>query len=227
MIVLTMADEMEFDDGRAKAAHKHRLLLMLDEFPTLGKIEVFEEALAYIAGYGMKAYIITQDVSQLYKAYTREESIISNCHVRVAYAPNKLETAEWMSKMTGNTTVVKEQVTTSGKRFGAVLDNVSRSYQEVKRPLMEPDEIMRLPGPVKDASGEKIVEAGEMLVFVAGHSVIRGRQILYFADPVFSKRSKLKPVPTDVVRKAPGQPAAIAPAPEDEAINQRGGFVVS
>lgn len=227
MIVLTMADEMEFDDGRAKAAHKHRLLLMLDEFPTLGKIEVFEEALAYIAGYGMKAYIITQDVSQLYKAYTREESIISNCHVRVAYAPNKLETAEWMSKMTGNTTVVKEQVTTSGKRFGAVLDNVSRSYQEVKRPLMEPDEIMRLPGPVKDATGEKIVEAGEMLVFVAGHSVIRGRQILYFSDPVFSKRSKLKPVPTDVVRKAPGQPLAIAAAPEDAAINSNGGFVVS
>lgn len=147
----------------------------------------------------------------------------------MAYAPNKLETAEWMSKMTGNTTVVKEQVTTSGKRFGAVLDNVSRSYQEVKRPLMEPDEIMRLPGPKKEVVGdqEKIVEAGEMLVFVAGHSVIRGRQILYFADPVFSKRSKIKPVPSDVVRKAPGQPAAIALAPEDEAINQRGGFVVS
>ncbi|MEN5458821.1 type IV secretory system conjugative DNA transfer family protein, partial [Klebsiella pneumoniae] len=128
--------------------------------------------------------------------------MISNCHVRIAYAPNKVETAEWMSKMTGTTTVVKEQVTTSGKRFGAVLDNVSRSYQEVQRPLMTPVQNMRLPGPTKDATGEKITAPGEMLVFVAGQPVIRGRQILYFFDPVFSKRSKLKPVPTDVVRVA-------------------------
>ena len=34
---------MEFDNGRAKTAHKHRLLLLLDEFPTLGRIDVFEK----------------------------------------------------------------------------------------------------------------------------------------------------------------------------------------
>lgn len=203
MIVFTLADEMEFDDGRSKTVHKHRLLLMLDEFPTLGKLEVFEEALAYIAGYGMKAYLITQDVQQLYKAYTNYESIISNCHVRIAFAPNKVETAEWMSKMTGTTTVVKEQVSTSGKRFGMLLEQVSRSYQESQRPLMTPDEIMRLPGPTKDPSGRAITAPGEMLIFVAGQPVIRGRQILYFLDPTFSKRSKVKPVPTDYLRGGP------------------------
>ena len=219
-IVLSLADKMEFDNGRSKTVHKHRLLLMLDEFPTLGKLDVFESALAYIAGYGMKAYIITQDVQQLYKAYTNYESIISNCHVRVAYAPNKVETAEWMSKMTGQQTVIKEQVSTSGKRFGMVLEQVSTSYQEVQRPLMTADEIMRLPGPKKDAKGD-ILEAGEMLVFVAGQPVIRGRQILYFLDPTFSKRSKIKPpVKTDVVRVSP-QPkqdsAAPAAVPETSA----------
>lgn len=191
-MVLGLADKMEFDKGRAKASHKHRLLLMLDEFPTLGRLDIFESALAYIAGYGIKAYIITQDVQQLYKAYTNNESIVSNCHVRVAYAPNKVETAEWMSKMTGQSTVVKEQVSTSGKRFGMVLEQVSRSYQEVQRPLMTPDEIMRLPGPVKDAS-DRITKPGEMLVFVAGHPVVRGQQILYFNDPTFAARSKIAP----------------------------------
>ncbi len=191
-IVLSLADRMEFADGRSSTKHKQRLLLLLDEFPTLGKLEVFESALAYIAGYGMKAYIITQDVQQLYKSYSNYESIISNCHVRVAYAPNKVETAEWMSKMTGQMTVVKEQISTSGKRFGMVLDQVSRSYQEHQRPLMTPDEIMRLPGPKKDSKGD-ILEAGEMLVFVAGQPPIRGRQILYFMDPTFSTRSKIAP----------------------------------
>jgi len=199
-IVLSLADRMEYDDtGRSKTVHKHRLLLMLDEFPTLGKLEVFESALAYIAGYGIKAYIITQDVQQLYKAYTNYQSIISNCHVRIAYAPNMVETAEWMSKMTGQTTIINEQVSTSGKRFGMVLEQVSRNFQEVQRPLMTPDEIMRLPGPKKDANGD-IIEAGEMLIFVAGQPVIRGRQILYFKDPTFVERAKIPPAPTQYVR---------------------------
>ena len=224
MIVFTLADEMEFDDGRAKTAHQHRLLLMLDEFPTLGKLEVFEEALAYIAGYGMKAYLITQDVQQLYKAYTNYESIISNCHVRIAFAPNKVETAEWMSKMTGTTTVVKEQISTSGKRFGMVLDQVSRSYQEAQRPLMTPDEIMRLPGPKKDTSGRAITAPGEMLIFVAGQPVIRGRQILYFLDPTFSQRSKVKPVPTDTLSSPAQRQEDAGKAPRGDA--KPTGFVV-
>lgn len=226
MIVLSLADEMEFDNGRGKTTHKHRLLLMLDEFPTLKRLDIFEEALSYIGGYGIKAYLIAQDVQQLYKAYTNYESIISNCHIRVAYAPNKVETAEWMSKMTGMSTLVKEQVTTSGKRFGAVLDNVSRSYQEMQRPLMTADEIMRLPGPTKDASGEKIIAPGEMLVFVAGQPVIKGRQLLYFSDPVFSKRSKLEPVTTRKTRKDKAvepESATVSPAP---AKTNSGGFVV-
>lgn len=223
-IVLSLADRMEYDEaGRSKTMHKHRLLLMLDEFPTLGKLEVFESALAYIAGYGMKAYLITQDVQQLYKAYTNFESIISNCHVRVAYAPNKVETAEWMSKMTGQTTIIKEQITTSGKRFGAVLEQVSRSYQEVQRPLMTADEIMRLPGPKKDAKGD-IIEAGEMLVFVAGQSAIRGRQILYFQDPTFAARSKMPPPQkSDRVRAQPEPPKV---ATSTSGGNDKGGFVV-
>ncbi len=201
-ILLGLSGQMEFEDGRSKPTYKHRLLLMLDEFPTLGKLEVLQSALAYIAGYGMKAYLITQDVQQLYHAYTIYESIISNCHVRAAYAPTKQETAEWLSKMTGQSTVIKEQVSTSGKRFGAVLEQVSRSYQEVQRPLMTPDEIARLPAAVKDRNGN-ILEAGEMLVFVAGHPVIRGRQILYFLDPVFSKRSKIiPPSKSDTIRTA-------------------------
>lgn len=219
-------DSMSFDGGRAKTAHKHRLLLMLDEFPTLGRLDVFEEALAYIAGYGLKAYLIMQDVTQLHKAYTRDESIISNCHVRAAYAPNKIETAEWLSKMTGTSTEVKEAITTSGKRFGAVLDNVSTTYQEVSRPLLTPDECMRLPGPTKDDRGE-ITDSGEMLIFVAGQPVIRGRQILYFKDPILSARSKIPPPERSDIIRANRSTATNASAEATPAAGNAGGFVVS
>ena len=224
-IVLGLADRMQYDEaGRSKTAHQHRLLLMLDEFPTLGRIEVFESALAYIGGYGIKAYLIAQDVQQIYKAYTQYEALIANCHVRIAFAPNNVATAEWLSKMTGQTTVVKEHVTTSGKRFGPVLEQVSRSFQEVQRPLMTIDEILRLPGPVKDDKGD-IIEAGELLVFVAGYPVIRGRQILYFQDPSFAARAKIAPPNTERVREPATFLRPSAPASADGAEPERG-FVV-
>lgn len=200
-ILSSLCGRMEFVKGRPKTTHKHRLLLMLDEFPSLGKLDVLQSSLAFIGGYGIKAVLITQDTEQLYQVYTKHESIISNCHIRIAYAPNKLETAEWLSKMAGETTVIKEQISTSGNRFGpGPMKNVSRSYQEVRRPLMTPDEVQRLPGAEKDEDGD-ITKAGEMLIFVAGQPVIRGRQILYFLDPTFSKRSMIAPPEkSDVVR---------------------------
>ena len=127
LVRVLLRPEITFERGRPQMPHKHRLLLMLDEFPSYGKLEVFQEALAYVAGYGIKAYLIMQDMSQLWAAYGKDESITSNCHVRIAYAPNRVETAEWLSRMVGTSTVVKEDVTTSGKRFGAVLTQVSQN----------------------------------------------------------------------------------------------------
>ena len=144
LVRVLLRPEITFERGRPQMPHKHRLLLMLDEFPSYGKLEVFQEALAYVAGYGIKAYLIMQDMSQLWAAYGKDESITSNCHVRIAYAPNRVETAEWLSRMVGTSTVVKEDVTTSGKRFGAVLTQVSKTYHQIQRPLLNADEIMRL-----------------------------------------------------------------------------------
>jgi type IV secretion system protein VirD4 len=199
-------EEMTFTLGKADITYKHRLLLMLDEFPSFGRLEVFQEALAFIAGYGIKAYLIMQDISQLRASYGPDESILSNCHVRVAYAPNKPETAEWLSKMTGTTTVTVEDVSTSGHRFGAVLQNVNHSFQTVSRPLMTPDECQRLAGPEKNEMTGDIIKAGAMLIFVAGFAPIYGTQILYFIDSVFNTRAQqAAPTETDCLQ-APVQP---------------------
>jgi type IV secretion system protein VirD4 len=194
--------EMTFKGGQAQKTYKHRLLLMLDEFPSFGRLEVFQEALAFIAGYGIKAYLIMQDISQLRAAYGQDESILSNCHIRVAYAPNKPETAEWLSKLTGNTTVTVEDYSTSGQRFGAVLTSVNHSYQAVSRPLMTPDECQRLAGPTKNPLTGEITKPGAMLIFVAGFAPIFGTQILYFTDALFKSRSAID-APKDSERLAP------------------------
>jgi type IV secretion system protein VirD4 len=215
-IIRRRTEKMEFEGGRSVASYKHRLLLMIDEFPALGKLEIFEEALAFIAGYGMKAFLITQDLSQLYKAYTKDESIISNCHIRIAYAPNKIETAELLSKMCGTMTVLKQKLNYSGNRLHLMLMNVNASEEETKRELLTADECMRLPGAIKSSDGNQIIEAGDMLIFVAGFSPIYGKQILYFQDQVFDKRSKCPaPAESDRIRLTPKKEQEAQIQPEE------------
>lgn len=191
MIFRLLADKMDFENGRPVAHYKHRLLAMLDEFPSLGKLDILQESLAFVAGYGIKCYLICQDINQLKSretGYGPDESITSNCHVQNAYPPNRIETAEHLSRLSGQTTVVKEQITTSGRRTSAMMGQVSRTLQEVQRPLLTPDECLRMPGPKKDGNGD-IQEAGDMVIYVAGYPAIYGKQPLYFKDPVFQARA--------------------------------------
>ncbi len=205
MIVRILADKLEFKDGQPVANYKHRLLLMLDEFPSLGKLEILQESLAFIAGYGMKAYLICQDINQLKSretGYGHDEAITSNCHIQNAFPPNRIETADHLSKLTGQTTIIKEQITTSGRRVGVMHGNVTRTMQETQRPLLTPDECLRMNGPEKNADG-RITKAGDMIIYVAGYPAIYGKQPLYFEDAIFSARAAVAPPSnSDKVTKA-------------------------
>ncbi len=181
--------ELTYRDGQALMPHRHRMLMLLDEFPSLGRLQIVQDALPKCAGYGIKAFLAAQNREQMFQAYGQYQSITGNCHVRIVYAPNEWETAQWVSHVVGQATIVKEDVTESGTRHGT-LHNVSRTYHEVGRPLLTPDEIMRLGKPQKDDEG-RIVASGEMVVFLAGEAPIKGTQILYFLDPTFDARSKI------------------------------------
>lgn len=190
-IIRRLTEEMDFEDGRSVAKYKHRLLLMIDEFPSLGKLDIFAQALAFIAGYGLKAYLICQDIAQLNAAYGKDESITSNAHVRIFYAPNRIETAEYVSKMLGKKTLTIESHSTSyAGQIALYQTGSSGGIQHVGRELLTPDEVLRLRGPEKNAKGD-IVKPGDMIISSAGNPAILGTQILYFRDPVFARRSKI------------------------------------
>ena len=192
MIIQRHASEMKFAGGEFKKLYKHKLLLMLDELPAFGNIPVFEKSLGFLAGYGIIAYIIAQDKIQLTKAYTEKQTLTTNCHVTIAYPPNEPSTEKAISEMTGQTTVVKKKVTVSGTRLSMSAKNMSVSNDEIKRPLLTPDEVGRMRAPTKDADN-KITAPGEILIFQTGQPPIRGEQLLFFTDPVFLERSQVPP----------------------------------
>lgn len=75
----------------------HQLLLMLDEFPALGRLDFFETAMAFMAGYGIRAFLIAQSLNQIEKAYGPNNSILDNAHIRIAFATNDDRTAKRIS----------------------------------------------------------------------------------------------------------------------------------
>ena len=76
--------------------------------------------------------------------------------------------------------------------MGYALGHMSETSQEVQRPLLTADEILRLPGAKKD-NHQKILEPGDMLIFISGQSPIYGKQVLFFKDEVLTARANVLP----------------------------------
>lgn len=174
-IIGILCPKMEDPD---KMPHKHKLLLMLDEFPAFGKIPLLEKALAYIAGYGMKAVVIAQGINQLRQAYGDKNMILENCSTAVFYTPQATDkaTAELISALLG-----KRTIKTQNKSFKALkLDTGNVSENKIARELLTPEEVMRY-------SDKK------NLIFFKGKPTYRGIKITYFNNPYFKDKAKIKP----------------------------------
>jgi len=157
------------------AAARHKLLMMLDEFPALGRLDFFETSLAFLAGYGVRAFLIAQSLNQIEKAYGEHNAILDNCHVRVAFATNDERTAKRISDALGMATEQRAMRNYAGHRLAPWLAHVMVSRQETARALLTPGEVMQLP-------------ATEELVLVAGTPPIRATKLRYFEDGTFKAR---------------------------------------
>ncbi|MDU6749693.1 MAG: IncP-type conjugal transfer protein TraG, partial [Bradyrhizobium sp.] len=73
-LVLNQIGRRLTEDLQARE-RRHRVLMMLDEFPALGRLDFFESALAFMAGYGIKSFLIAQSLNQIEKAYGPNNAI--------------------------------------------------------------------------------------------------------------------------------------------------------
>ncbi|HYJ53134.1 MAG TPA: IncP-type conjugal transfer protein TraG [Allosphingosinicella sp.] len=162
-------------EGQGAGERRHRLLMMLDEFPALGRLDFFETALAFMAGYGVRAFLIAQSLNQIEKAYGEHNSILDNCHVRVAFATNDERTARRISDALGTATEQRAMRNYAGHRLAPWLAHVMVSRQETARPLLTPGEVMQLP-------------PGEELVLISGMAPLRARKLRHYEDCNFRAR---------------------------------------
>ncbi|MBB3889829.1 type IV secretion system protein VirD4 [Phenylobacterium haematophilum] len=173
-LILNQIGRRLTEDLQAKGG-RHRLLLMLDEFPALGRLDFFESALAFMAGYGLKSFLIAQSLNQIEKAYGANNSILDNCHVRVSFATNDERTAKRVSDALGTATEMKAMRNYAGHRLSPWLGHLMVSRSETARPLLTPGEVMQLP-------------PTDEIVMVAGLAPIRAKKARYYEDARFKER---------------------------------------
>ncbi len=154
---------------------RHRLLFMLDEFPALGRLDFFESALAFMAGYGLKSFLIAQSLNQIEKAYGPNNAILDNCHVRVSFASNDERKAKRVSDALGTATELRAMKNYAGHRLSPWLGHLMVSRQETARPLLTPGEVMQLP-------------PSDEIVLVSGLPPIRAKKARYYEDPRLTAR---------------------------------------
>lgn len=163
------------------------VMFLMDEFPTLGKMEQFKSGIAYFRGYRVRLFLIIQDTQQLKGTYEEAgmNSFLSNSYFRITYAANNYETANLISQLCGNKTV-KQTSNSSPTFFNLNLASRTQNVSEVQRALLLPQEVLQLP-------------RDEQIVLIESYPPIKSRKIKYYEDKFFTKRL-IKPVfvPTQV-----------------------------
>lgn len=155
---------------------KTGVLMMMDEFPTLGKLEQFQAGIAYFRGYRVKLFLIIQDTQQLKGIYEEAgmNSFLSNSTYRITFAANNMETANLISQLIGNKTAT--QISTNKPKYldlnpGARNLHVSHT----QRALLLPQEVIQLP-------------RDDQIILIESQPPIKCKKIKYYASRFFKKR---------------------------------------
>ena len=172
----------EYKKGRcSKPSYRHKCLLLMDEFNSLGNLKRFASALAFTAGYGMKSMLIMQGLDQLYKTYGKENELLMNTSLQIYYSPNDAATAKHIEESLGNETIRVESESETGSWF-----KKSVSYSETSRPLLTAEESRRL--------------GNDEILFVQNNPPVRTEKIKYYEQDFFLKKLVDAPYVSDVIR---------------------------
>jgi type IV secretion system protein VirD4 len=156
---------------------EHPVLFLLDEFANLGKMELIKKAYSLMAGYGLNLWAFLQDLNQLKALYKDNwETFLGNSDIIQFFGTNDFFTAEYASKLIGDTTVYAENSghNKSGKPT-ELFGSKSVGQSEQARKLLNPDEIRRL-------------DQNKILIVSKGQNPVMASKPTYYKDKFFKDK---------------------------------------
>ena len=157
-----------------------KVLLLLDEFPALGNVNVLAKSVAFIAGYGIRLLTVVQSPAQLRAIYGIDSArnFMTNHSVEVVFAPKEQDVANELSERIGYETVNARS--RSGPK-GLAMRATSETVSEHRRALMLPQELKLLP-------------KSKAFILGTGIPPIIADKIIYYEDKSFLERLLPAPV---------------------------------
>lgn len=161
--------------------HPIQVLMVLDEFARLGRVDVIARAFSYVAGYGLRLLPVLQSPAQLRAEYGADlaQDIISNCGAEIAFGFKDLKVAQDLSERLGFYTYCGRS---RSRPTGLSRGGASTTESDQRRALMLPQELLAMP-------------RDQLLVLRANMPPARGRKIVYWRERAFRERVLAAPVP--------------------------------
>lgn len=171
---------------RTRGQPKDRVLFLLDEFAHLRRMHPVQRDIGLAGGYGVRFWLVLQDLSQLRGTYGDTwQTFLANVDLLQAFGTSDWDTAEYLSKMTGEATI---QVATENRSTGVSRGRNAHRQQgagwstaEAGRRLLFADEIRRLP-------------RDRQLLFIKGTAPLLTERVNYLADAKFAQRAAANPL---------------------------------
>lgn len=156
---------------------RHQCLLILDEFPALGKIGIMATANAFIASYGLRLLTVIQSVAQLESVYGPKDArtLMTNHAMQVLFTPREQADANAYSEMLGYYTVKASSTGRSINRGFGSGGSTSENISDQRRALLLPQELKELPD-------------DEQIIVLENTPPIRCRKARYFKEPALLDR---------------------------------------
>src|SRR6202050_4921627 len=117
-------------------ALKHQVMMLLDEFTSLGRIPVVADSISFLPGYNVRVVLVIQTPAQLHEVYGPEatKTILKSLAVRIVFAPRDFGDAKEISDELGVQTVTvrshsRPRFGMGGGRNGSRSGTVSSSEQ--------------------------------------------------------------------------------------------------
>jgi len=154
------------------------VLFMLDETAQFDKLEILANGVSYLAGFGISLWLVFQDLGQIKKLYPNDQwvTFFANTNIKQFFGVREYETAEYISKSVGNTTI-RTNSSSSGTSSGGALSGQFQSSNQVTvsqtaRALIMPNEVMNM-------------DVNAQLIFVDKTRPFPVQRAVYFQDPEF------------------------------------------
>jgi len=165
--------ESEHLDSRSRPK-RHRMLLLLDEFPKLGSLPFLENAMGEMAGYGITAHLICQSFNDVFSKYGDKTPLFDNMHITAAFATSEPTSIEKVTRRAGKSLELRESYSDPRTLFGRAHRSTSQSEQQ--RYILSEEDVRGL-------------DDTKQFLFVNNTKPIIADKIRYYEEPFFAARA--------------------------------------